>query len=142
SDRVEGFEVGADDYVTKPFHPRELALRAEALVRRTMRAARNEVIVHGPLRVDGEGVSVRGRNLVLPEIERRLRDRLMRGGRSTVTFDDLLLAGWQQEGGPGSRAMLKTAVYRLRLHLAAAGLPDAIEAVRSRGYRLRAFPPM
>lgn len=136
-DRVEGLEYGADDYVTKPFHPRELALRAAALVRRNMRVTTPGPDTYGPLRIDDNRVDVSGVIVHVSATELRILTRLVRAEGSTVPFDNLLLAGWQQTEGPGGRAMLKTTVYRLRTHLAEAGFSDAIEAVRSEGYRLR-----
>ncbi|WP_353115500.1 response regulator transcription factor [Microbacterium sp.] len=139
SDRVAGLENGADDYVTKPFHPRELALRAEALVRRTRRQAPPSGLSAGPLRIDERGTtSVSGRIVPLSPTERRILARLMQADGATVPFRDLLLAGWQQAEGPGTRAMLKTAVYRLRSHLVEAGFAGALEGVRAEGYRLHA----
>lgn len=140
-DRVEGLEYGADDYVTKPFHPRELALRAAALVRRNKRVVNVGPDVYGPLHIDDQRVDVQGVIVHLSATEQRILTRLVRAGGDTVSFADLLLAGWQQPEGPGGRAMLKTTVYRLRAHVAAAGFADAIESVRGEGYRLRRLEP-
>lgn len=134
-DRVTGLEAGADDYVTKPFHPRELALRAEGLVRRS-RPTRAEVLTLGPLRLESGSASIRGRILVLSEIETRLLTVLLRRQGTTVPFADLLMTGWQVLEGPGSREMLKTAIYRLRKRLASEGMPKALTSVRGEGYRL------
>ena len=136
-DRVAGLEAGADDYVTKPFHPRELALRAEAIVRRTKGAAahRSEVAC-GPLRIADGVATLDGRILSLTPTEQRLLARLATAQGTPVGFRDLLLAGWQVDEGPGGRQMLKTALYRLRRQLAACGYPHAVAAVRGTGYRL------
>lgn len=139
SDRVSGLESGADDYVTKPFHPRELALRAEAIVRRTRPRAAEAVIHHGPLRLEADRASVHGRYLNLSSTELRLLTRLVQNTGRTVPFDELLLAGWRQTEGPGGRQMLKTAIYRLRHRLAAEGYPRSIKAVRGDGYQLIPF---
>ncbi|MGB3376441.1 MAG: response regulator transcription factor [Microbacterium sp.] len=137
SDRVEGLEHGADDYVTKPFHPRELALRAEALVRRSMRGTEHSRQEYGPIRIDGEQVSIDGVIVTLSATERRILSRLLLAEGSTVPYADLLLAGWQQTEGPGVRQMLKTTVYRLRGRLVEAGFHGVLEAARAEGYRLR-----
>ena len=139
SDRVSGLESGADDYVTKPFHPRELALRAEAIVRRTRPRAAKEVLHHGPLRIEQDRASVHGRYLNLSSTELRLLTRLVQGSGRTVRFEELLLAGWRQAEGPGGRQMLKTAIYRLRQRLAAEGYPRSIKAIRGDGYQLVPF---
>lgn len=136
ADRVAGLESGADDYVTKPFHPRELALRAEAIVRRTQPRSAAAVLQHGPLRVEPDRASVDGRYLNLSPTELRLLTKLLQNRGRTVSFEDLLLAGWRQHEGPGGREMLKTALYRLRQRLAAEGYPRTIKAVRGSGYRM------
>lgn len=136
-DRVAGLEAGADDYVTKPFHPRELALRAEAIVRRTRGAAglRAEVVC-GPLKIAEGSAVLAGHILTLSPTELRLLTRLAAEEGKPVSFRDLLLAGWQVDEGPGGRQMLKTALYRLRRQLSEHGYPHAVEAVRGTGYRL------
>jgi DNA-binding response OmpR family regulator len=139
ADRVSGLESGADDYVIKPFHPRELALRAEAIVRRTQPRAAATVLHHGPLRVESDRASVHGRYLNLSPTELRLLTKLLQNMGGMVTFADLLLAGWRQAEGPGGREMLKTALYRLRQRLAAEGYPRAIKAIRGTGYQLLPF---
>lgn len=136
-DRVSGLEAGADDYVTKPFHPRELALRAEAIVRRTKGAAdQSAETVCGPLRIADGSAVLSGHILTLTPTELRLLTRLAEEEGRPVGFRDLLLAGWQVDEGPGARQMLKTALYRLRRQLSQRGHPHAVEAVRGTGYRL------
>jgi DNA-binding response OmpR family regulator len=139
ADRVLGLESGADDYVTKPFHPRELALRAEAIVRRTQPRAAAVVLHDGPLRVEPERASIQGHYLHLSATELSLLRKLLQNSGRTVSFEELLLAGWRQPEGPGGREMLKTALYRLRQRLAAEGYPRSIKAVRGAGYRLLPF---
>ncbi|MFC3299940.1 response regulator transcription factor [Arthrobacter agilis] len=135
-DRIAGLEAGADDYVTKPFHPRELALRAEAIVRRTTVTSAHAELVHGPLRIGQDGATVHGRYLHLSALELRLLRRLASAQGQPVSFRDLLLSGWQIDEGPGGREMLKTALYRVRKTLQGEGIPRAIRAVRGVGYEL------
>ncbi|PPB48608.1 DNA-binding response regulator [Arthrobacter pityocampae] len=135
-DRIAGLEAGADDYVTKPFHPRELALRAEAIVRRSAPTPESSELVHGPLRISQEKATVHGRYLHLSALELRLLRRLASAHGQPVSFRDLLLSGWQIDEGPGGREMLKTALYRVRKALHGEGLPRAIRAVRGVGYEL------
>ncbi|MCC9177232.1 response regulator [Arthrobacter sp. zg-Y750] len=141
-DRVEGLEAGADDYVTKPFHPRELALRAEAIVRRTRSQPAPGTLVYGPLQIAGSSASLNGRILNLTPTEFRLLVRLASEQGKPVSFRHLLLAGWQMEEGPGAKEMLKTAVYRLRLQLAEHGYQKAVGAVRGAGYQLTFTAPV
>jgi DNA-binding response OmpR family regulator len=135
-DRIAGLEAGADDYVTKPFHPREVALRAEAIVRRSTVAPAHSEFIHGPLRVSQEAATINGRYLHLSALELRLLRRLASAQGQPVSFRDLLLTGWQIDEGPGGREMLKTALYRVRKALQGEGLPKAIRAVRGVGYEL------
>ena len=135
-DRIAGLEAGADDYVIKPFHPRELALRAEALVRRSRAAPADSELVHGPLRMSQDAVTINGRYVHLSPLELRLLRRLASAQGQPVSFRDLLLSGWQIEEGPGAKEMLKTALYRVRKALQSEGLPRAIRAVRGVGYEL------
>lgn len=132
-DRLNGLEAGADDYVSKPFHPRELALRAEALVRRN-RPATERTLVNGPLVIHSGEASINGQLLLLSDIELRLLGTLVRNAGTTVSFKNLLMTGWQQVEGPGGREMLKTAVYRLRKRLQRHGMDPTLRSVRGEGY--------
>jgi DNA-binding response OmpR family regulator len=132
-DRILGLEAGADDYVTKPFHPRELALRAEAVVRRS---GRREPLEVGDLRFEDEHLIVGDRILRLPSTELRLLTTLAAQPERSVSYADLTLQGWRMLEGPGSREMLKTAVYRLRGHLREAGSEYTVTAERGIGYAL------
>ena len=135
-DRIAGLEAGADDYVIKPFHPRELALRAEALVRRSAPAPKHSELVHGALHIGQDSATVNGRYVHLSALELRLLRRLASSPGQPVPFRDLLLSGWQIDEGPGGKEMLKTALYRVRKALHSEGLPRAIRAVRGVGYEL------
>ncbi|WP_313022486.1 response regulator transcription factor [Mobilicoccus sp.] len=134
NDRVDGFLAGADDYVTKPFSPRELALRAQALVRRT-RARAPEVLRNGPLVIDVQARTTTwaGRTLRLSEVEQRLLTVLARRAGSVVTWRDLLNEVWFTEETAGGHDMIKTTVYRLRRHLGEEG-ERLVLTVRGTGY--------
>lgn len=146
TDRVRGLEAGADDYLTKPFGPRELALRAQAILRRTgavPTAPEGGTLACGPLRADltSGRVSWQGSVLRLPEMERRLLVRLMRDPGSPVALRTLLNEVWETAALQGGRDMVKSSVYRLRHQLALQGVPtDLVEAVRGRGYRVNILP--
>jgi two-component system phosphate regulon response regulator PhoB len=137
-DRVVGFEVGADDYVTKPFSVRELMLRIRAILRR---AASDEgeggEQVFGRLRVDADGhrAWVDDEEIVLTALEFRLLTTLM-GRRGRVqTRDTLLEDVWEMSGDVTTRTV-DTHVKRLRQKLGIAG--QYIETLRGVGYRFRA----
>jgi two-component system phosphate regulon response regulator PhoB len=139
-DRVVGFEVGADDYVTKPFSVRELMLRARAILRRAhaseAEAASGEQ-VFGRLRIDSGGhrAWVDGQEVSLTALEFRLLTTLM-GRRGRVqTRDTLLEDVWDMSGDVTTRTV-DTHVKRLRQKLGTAGI--YIETLRGVGYRFRA----
>ena len=136
-DRVVGFEVGADDYVTKPFSPRELVLRVRAVLRRgrpQLQAPVEAVVVVGPLRVD-EGahrVFVDAEEIVLTATEfKLLRTLMLRSGR-VQSRSQLLSEVWELSGDLHTRTV-DTHVKRLREKLGVAAV--YIETVRGVGYR-------
>ena len=136
SDRLAGLLAGADDYVTKPFSPRELALRAAAIVRRTKgRAQRSEVLVNGTLTIDPaqRTAHLHGRALRLSDVELRLLTALMRHQGEVVSWRVLLNEVWATDEAVGARDMIKTAVYRLRQHLGPEA-DDLIVSIRGTGY--------
>ena len=134
-DRVVGLELGADDYVTKPFSPRELALRVRAVLRR--RAPSGEearVLEHGALRVDPDShrASVDGREITLTAKEFQLLVALMGRPGRVMTRERLLDEVWGSDITVTSRT-IDTHLKRLREKLGRAG--DLIETVRGVGYR-------
>lgn len=138
SDRLAGLLAGADDYVTKPFSPRELALRAAAIVRRTRgRNDRAEVLVNGPLTIDPaqRTAALDGTGLRLSDVELRLLTAMLRHRGEVVAWRTLLNEVWYTDEALGARDMIKTAVYRLRQHLGRHG-DDLIVSVRGVGYMM------
>ncbi len=136
-DRVVGFEVGADDYVTKPFSPRELVLRVEAILRRTIPNADVEgpqVITLGAVLIDvpAHRVEVLGEEVLLTALEfRLLLDLATRAGR-VQSRDALLERVWGYAPNVETRTV-DTHVKRLREKLGAGA--KQIETVRGVGYR-------
>ena len=134
-DKVRALTGGADDYVTKPFGPRELVARVEALLRRSGDPA--------PVLASGDGevtldevqhrVLVSGRPLDLTPTEFRVLATLLRNPRQVVTQEQMLEEVW---GGRADPKQLRLYVSYLRRKFGELGT-DPIETVRGIGYRLR-----
>ena len=135
-DRIVGLEFGADDYVTKPFSPREVVLRIKAILRRGDAPPDEARLTAGAITIDParHQVSVGGKPVHLTSIEfKLLRTLLQRRGRVQAR-DRLLNEVWGYESMIDTRTV-DTHVRRLREKLGKAG--DTIETVRGFGYRLR-----
>lgn len=139
-DRILGLELGADDYVTKPFSPRELAARIKALLRRSQSAA---VPSAGPcdsgLRADaaGQRVTLHGVPLDLTRREYRLLAHLLQGAGRIYSREQLLEAAWGDDSDSADRTV-DTHVKTLRAKLRAVDPQhDYIETHRGLGYSLR-----
>jgi len=138
-DRVVGFELGAEDYVGKPFSPRELMLRVRALLRRRGDGEETGALRAGGLAVDltSHRVEVDGEAVELTATEFRLLAHLMRKPGRVLERDRLLDAVWGQEVYVTPRTV-DTHVQRLRQKLGSAG--RLIETVRGVGYRFSDEP--
>lgn len=139
-DRVVGFEVGADDYVVKPFSVRELMLRVRSLLRRKQpEAVETHELSFGRLRVDSGGhrAWVDDREAVLTALEFRLLSTLLSRRGRVQTRERLLSDVWGIAADVTTRTV-DTHVKRLRQKLGAAG--EYIETLRGVGYRFRESP--
>lgn len=145
-DRVAGLEAGADDYVVKPFSPRELVLRVGAVLRRADAAAPPAAATVrdvGDLQLDAATGQARrdGRDLHLAPSEFRLLWALAEQPGQTVAWDVLLRALGQSTGQWGGREAVRTAMYRLRGKLGDEHHdPRRILSDHGRGYRLVVRP--
>jgi two-component system phosphate regulon response regulator PhoB len=139
-DRVVGLELGADDYVVKPFSVRELSLRVQAVLRRSSRTAASAVpnadqeIVFGCLRVhrDAHRVWVDGKEIALTPLEMRLLLTLYQRRGRVQTRGTLLDQVWEASPENNTRTV-DTHIKRLREKLGPAGA--YVETVRGIGYR-------
>jgi two-component system phosphate regulon response regulator PhoB len=135
-DRIIGLEFGADDYVTKPFSPREMVLRVKAILRRGKGDVVEEPLTVGAITVDPvrHHVSVDGKAVRLTSVEFKLLSMLMLRRGRVQARDRLLNEVWGYESLIDTRTV-DTHVRRLRKKLGKAA--DTIETVRGFGYRMR-----
>ena len=137
SDRIAGFEVGADDYVSKPFSVRELVLRVQAAARRVGRGFDGpEIIELGLLRIDATAhrVWVEDEELELTATEYKLLLHLARNAGKLCSRGELLQDVWELPPSLNTRTV-DTHVKRLRQKLQ--GAAHCIETVRGAGYRFQ-----
>ncbi len=135
-DRIVGLEFGADDYVTKPFSPREMLLRIKAILRRGQPGGPDENLTRGTITLDASRhhVFVGGKRINLTAVEFKLLSMLMQRPGRVQARDRLLNEVWGYESAIDTRTV-DTHVRRLREKLGKAA--SAIETVRGFGYRLR-----
>jgi DNA-binding response OmpR family regulator len=135
-DRVAGLEVGADDYVTKPFSPREPAARIKAVLRRTDRGPKPDVLEIEDVRIarDGREVTVDGGAVELTAKEFDLLVFLIEHQGVVFTRDQLLDRVWGMAYFGGTRTV-DVHVAQLRRKL---GRPELIRTVRGAGYKVPA----
>lgn len=138
-DRIVGLELGADDYIPKPFSPREVVLRIKAVLRRRSSEGEPDAtpLAAGPIRLDPEAhrVEVRGKEVPLTATEFRLLERLIERRGRVQTRSRLLTDVWGYSEDVDSRTV-DTHIRRLRRKLGPEA--DRIETVIGVGYRLRA----
>ena len=136
-DRIRGLDTGADDYLTKPFSPRELQARVSAVLRRVRPALAGETLTVGDLTLDpvAHRVERKGQKLALGPTEYRLLQFLMEHPGRVFSREQLLDAVW----GTGSEIEERTVdvhIRRLRKGIEMDGAADPVRTVRSAGYSL------
>ncbi len=140
ADRIRGLELGADDYLTKPFSPQELALRVGALIRRLAAPAVSEggsILVAGPISIDrlAHRAYLQGQEMDLTATEYRLLELLVERQGRVQSRPQLLEGVWEAQPDIQTRTV-DMHVQRLRTKLG--NKADWIETVRGFGYRFRA----
>jgi DNA-binding response OmpR family regulator len=134
-DRVEGLGIGADDYLSKPFHLAELVARVRALARRS-RPALPPTLIHGDLTLDASRreVTRAGQSLALSPKEFAVLELLLGAEGAVVSTEQILERAWDDATDPFTNAVRMT-VSRLRAKL---GDPPVIQTVTPVGYRIGA----
>ena len=137
SERIHGLEIGADDYVTKPFSPRELVLRIQALLRRSRSKVVSEVVEVGDFHLDKNKFDIRleGRRLDLTSTEFKLLKVLIERRGRTQSREALLYDVWGYQNPIDTRTV-DTHIRRLREKLGRHAAK--LETVRGEGYRFSA----
>lgn len=136
TDKIAGLETGADDYLTKPFSPRELFLRISAILRRTKKVLLVSELRRGPFMLDRKNMKlfVHDRPLDLTTTEFKLLTTLMENDQAVHTRADLLREVWGYHGDIATRT-LDTHVKRLREKLGPDG--KCIVTVRGTGFQFK-----
>jgi DNA-binding response OmpR family regulator len=142
-DRVVGLEMGADDYLAKPFSPRELVARIRAVMRRVPGegTGASGLITWGPLRLDlrAHRATVADADLELTSAELRILELLVRADTRTVTRDELMAQALGRRLLPTDRS-LDTHVSNLRRKIARCTDRVTVQSVRGAGYALTLAP--
>jgi two-component system alkaline phosphatase synthesis response regulator PhoP len=137
SERIVGLEIGADDYIAKPFSPNELVARVRALLRRAERPAPSgaAIVTYGPIVVDSERhtVSLKGESVTLTAKEFLLLEYLLKHKERVLSRDVLLTDVWGYRYTGGTRTV-DVHVRRLREKLPVLG--NALVTVKQFGYKL------
>ena len=133
-DRIVGFELGADDYVTKPFSVRELILRVKVLLKKRSDDIDQNLLEFGPIamNLDAHDVSVEGKNILLTALEFKLLKHLLKRKGRVQTRDQLLGDVWGYSSEVTTRTV-DTHIKRLREKLGKPG--ELIQTIRGIGYR-------
>ncbi len=136
-DRLRGLQIGADDYVTKPFSPAELILRVKAVLRRSRPAITGGILRVGDLVMEtvAHHVTRNGDSVQLAPTEYRLLRYLMERPNRVITREQLLDGVWGREGDIELRTV-DVQVRRLRAAINNGGKKDVIRTVREVGYSL------
>nr|WP_325249540.1 response regulator transcription factor [Amylibacter sp.] len=136
-DRVVGLELGADDYVTKPFSPRELVARIRAILKRTNGVQQATLLRHGVISLDAQAhrCAVMERDVALTGTEHKILTQVMRAAGKAVSRVDLINTLWGV-GSDVSDRTLDSHLRNLRAKLAEAGAADAVQTLHGVGIRM------
>jgi DNA-binding response OmpR family regulator len=137
-DKIEGFEAGADDYLTKPFDLRELELRVRALLRRSLPTEAPKIPLQvGPLSLDPRTFELRveGKVLLLTPVEFELLYYLMSHAGEVISTERLLREVWEYPPGTGDPNLVRAHIKNLRAKIEPSpDNPIYIKTVSRHGY--------
>lgn len=138
AEKVMGLELGADDYVTKPFSPRELRARVKALLRRTIPAVAQTIIAFGDCKLDTSKPELlrAGLPVQLTALEFRILEALLRNAGRVLSRDKLMELAWGNELHVSDRVIDSHIVNLRRKVEPNPANPEIIVSVRGIGYRL------
>ena len=138
-DLVRALDLGADDYLTKPFSPRTLLARVKALLRRARLERSTGPMTAGRVTLDSDDSTVKigaGQPIALTKLEFRLMQALLAQSGRAVHSDRLLILVWGHRGA-GDRQLLKQLVHRLRHKIEPnPGVPQLLQTAAVSGYKL------
>lgn len=135
-DKAQGFESGADDYLTKPFQLKELAMRVKALLRRSSAEHHTRLSLRGiELDIDNHRVLKNGKEVHLLPKEFRLLEFLLRHPQRVFSADEILDSVWEMDTN-AHYDTVRGHVTRLRKKLDSDGEPSVIVTVHGVGYKL------
>lgn len=142
ADVIKGLELGADDYIGKPFSTRELVLRVKSILRRTRKIPLTRTFQRGPLSIDffSQTVTLNGRNVELTPLEYRLLAYLARHEGKTIAWRELIQEVWNLEVWESGPDIVKVQIHRLRQKIdPTPKAPQFIQTIRGAGYQF--LPP-
>lgn len=135
-DKVTGLDCGADDYLTKPFHPRELSARLKALSRRPAKMMPSTLVL-GNISLDTQNCQVfkEGKEVKLQRMEYAVLEFLMRNAGKVFSPSDLLNAVWTAES-ERSPETIRTCIKKIRDKIDVSGKDSIIQNVHGVGYKI------